>query len=361
MFIPFRRSRTDGNFDRQRSDDIAEDVGSKGSLETSSESATSSERAPRLASRTSAPWMRSLSQPAAWKLQQQNQPSSNQYTQVSDHNWTYIYDSHTIGIPIKGFGNVPIASYENIAKMCDRRLQICCNVRTLDHLAKALKTMMEDETRGDLVTIALQEIPPSSKTFHEDSLKILGPALRTHSLYFSHRAWTQMVMIFIRRQHLRFAIDATSGQRVQDYQKISKALRFPTLKKFHGSEGLFSADVVLWTGDLNFRFNSDPAIDWQKDRCLSSELHDSLMEKDELQIFRSKGIAFKEFAEAPIRFPPTHKFIVESDEYVPKRIPSYTDRVLYWSRNTEWMQPSSYDSIRGPSPSDHRAVYCSFW
>ncbi|CAI5448845.1 unnamed protein product [Caenorhabditis angaria] len=352
------------------------------------------------------PWIRSSSQPAPWRQH------NGEFREISDGNWTYCYDSESSGgLPIKGFGNVPIVSYEDIAKMSDRRLKVSSitwnmnekSVKVLNYLAQKITENYENMD-SDVIFICLQEIPSTAKTFHEEALKILEPVLKTHSLYLSHRAWSQMVIVFIRKQHLKYAIQpqvsfvssgamakpvrtkgaiavclrlyqrwivfigchlshATSQARVQDYVKIVKTLRFASLKKFHatGNHDLFSSDVVFWTGDLNFRVTNDNQLDWKEFDKIDSETYDKVLEEEELATLRGKGIAFSEFAEPPIRFAPTHKFEPDTDNYVAKRIPSFTDRVLYWSRNPDWIQICKYDSLRGPCPSDHKPVYSTFW
>ncbi|CAB3406312.1 unnamed protein product [Caenorhabditis bovis] len=376
-------------------------------ISTTSSSSTHNERNSR-----QPPWVRSSSQPAATATASANNGTRrSSFMEVSDGNWTYCYDSSNNGPQITGFGNVPIVSYEDIAKMPDRRLRVASitwninekPVKILEHLANKLRDAY-DEIDGDIVAISLQEIPSTATMFHEDALKILEPVFTSHSLYISHRAWAQMSIVFIRKQHLRYAIQpqvtfipsgamakpvrtkgaiavclriyqrwlvligchlshATSQQRVQDYTKIIKTLRFAALKKFHahGNDDIFSSDAVLWSGDLNFRVTVENTVDWHHADAVDAAVIERIIEEEELATLRSKGVAFAEFAEPPIRFAPTHKFEPDTDAYVKKRIPSFTDRVLFWARNSEWLQSIKYDSIRGPCPSDHKPVFATFW
>ncbi|KAK6022176.1 hypothetical protein OSTOST_12137 [Ostertagia ostertagi] len=84
------------------------------------------------------------------------------------------------------------------------------------------------------------------------------------------------------------------------------------------------------------------------------------MQNDELGLVRQKELAFSEFTEAPVKFAPTHKFEVGTNDYVPNRIPSFTDRVLYWTKQPNWIECTAYNCIQKPSQSDHRPVYAIF-
>ncbi|KHJ90997.1 hypothetical protein OESDEN_09144 [Oesophagostomum dentatum] len=153
-----------------------------------------------------------------------------------------------------------------------------------DHLEHIPENLLED-----IIIIALQELPPSTKTFHEEALAIIVRPLRqTHSTLISYRAWTQMVFVFIRKAHTRFTTEpiakfvpattiakpvrtkgaigvclriyqrwtviiachlshATALQRIQDYHKIMRSLKFSTLCSFKGSDDIFHADVSSHT------------------------------------------------------------------------------------------------------------------
>ncbi|VDL79571.1 unnamed protein product [Nippostrongylus brasiliensis] len=270
-----------------------------------------------------------------------------------------------------GFGNVRIPSDDNIAKLVDLKL-------------------------------ILQKII-SSRTFHEEALAILMKSLRqTHDTYISYRAWSQMIFVFIRKAHTRFATDpvarfvpattlakpvrtkgaigvclrlyqrwvvviachlthASALQRIQDYHKVMKTLKFQTLCSFKGSDDIFHADCVLWLGDLNFRITLDPGIDWklQLQEPSARDIENAL-QHDELNLIRTKELAFTGFNEAAITFAPTHKFELGTNDYVPNRIPSYTDRVLYWTKYPNWIECTTYNCIQKPSQSDHRPVYATF-
>ncbi|CCW45977.1 Inositol polyphosphate-related phosphatase domain-containing protein [Caenorhabditis elegans] len=350
------------------------------------------------------PWLRSSSQPATWR-------NSASFNEISDGNWTYCIETQNTAPAVKGFGNVPIVSYDVIEAMGDRKLKVCTvtwninekGVKILSHLAQKIAERGQ-EMDSDIFFISLQEIPSTAPTFHEEALRILEPVLNGHRLYLSHRAWSQMVIVFIRQKHLRYAIQpqvsfiasgamakpvrtkgaiavclrlyqrfivligchlshATPQQRIQDYAKVVRTLRFPQLARFHAhaKDEIFGSDVVLWIGDLNFRVTVESNVDWRDPEKITEKTFRDVFETEELASHRKKQLAFTDFKEAPIKFPPTHKFEPDTDNYVPKRIPSFTDRVLFWVRNSEWLQNIQYDCMRGTTPSDHKAVFATFW
>ncbi|EFO92232.1 hypothetical protein CRE_10861 [Caenorhabditis remanei] len=370
-------------------------VQSQASTESAQETSHSGSRHPAS--------LRSSSQPATLR--------NAAFNEISDGTWTYCIDTPNPAPSVKGFGNVPIASYEEIEAMGDRKLKVCTvtwninekGAKVLNHLAQKIRDRNE-EMDSDIFFISLQEIPTTAPTFHEDARRILEPLLHGHRLYLSHRAWSQMVIVFIRHKHIRYAIQpqplfipsgtvakpvrtkgaigvclrlyqrfivligchlshATPQLRVQDYTKIVRELCFTQLAKFHGTQKghIFASDVVIWTGDLNFRVTAENSVNWNDVEKLREKDYDDVLETEELANHKSKEAAFSKFNEPPLRFPPTHKYEPDTDIYVPKRIPSFTDRVLYWMKNSEWLQPIKYDCMRGASPSDHKAVFATFW
>jgi|LauGreSBDMM110SN_4_FD.fasta_scaffold145591_1 hypothetical protein len=103
--------------------------------------------------------------------------------------------------------------------------------------------------------------------------------------------------------------------------------------------------------------------------ALEKGLHEVLHANDQLRLEQGQGYAFKVsprsrerqllqikdylskpllllqgFHEQPICFPPTFKFVPKSDEYNLKRIPSWTDRVLFLCN-----APPTYCALRWES------------
>lgn len=75
-----------------------------------------------------------------------------------------------------------------------------------------------------------------------------------------------------------------------------------------------------------------------------------------------RGLCFNEFTESKITFRPTYKFNVNSDEYdsgPKKRLPSWTDRILY-IQNPSFLECKSYFCDNTLKISDHKPVYATF-
>jgi hypothetical protein len=58
---------------------------------------------------------------------------------------------------------------------------------------------------------------------------------------------------------------------------------------------------------------------------------DNILSYDQLKRVIAYGLAFKGFREAPISFPPTFKYDIDSDRFdsMKGRIPAWTDRILF--------------------------------
>ena len=113
-------------------------------------------------------------------------------------------------------------------------------------------------------------------------------------------------------------------------------------------------DIVIMSGDLNYRLDlknkeineimkkNDPEILWAID-----QLTEEIKEKHKLK----EGIK---------KFMPTYKFKEFSNEYDYSRIPGWTDRILYKSKNLYDIMLCEYSSITDINISDHKPVYAVF-
>jgi len=117
-------------------------------------------------------------------------------------------------------------------------------------------------------------------------------------------------------------------------------------------------DFVFWAGDFNYRINGTRDI---IDNLLENNMHRILINNDQLMMLMQYDPLFKGLKEGPITFRPTYKFDKESDTYdtsAKRRIPSWTDRILYKAQtNVDLISYSSAQNIR---TSDHRPVYSTF-
>uniref|UniRef100_A0A1I8BDS0 IPPc domain-containing protein n=1 Tax=Meloidogyne hapla TaxID=6305 RepID=A0A1I8BDS0_MELHA len=281
----------------------------------------------------------------------------------------------------------------NIAGKASRSLS------RLNHLFAKMSPL----ERPSLIALALQELPASTLRFHSSVLQSLGKSLSsTHRVFCWVRKWSQMLVLFIKhplslftsQPEYRFVAGInlaspfrTKGaisirfrlfqcqcifvachlahgkleRRILDYRRIAAQFDFDTLQKESGKNLVH----LFWFGDLNFRVLrkdelSDVAENMQKRLFRRQADFQRILAHDELSLERANGL-FKGFREAIIKFPPTHKFRIDSNFYMPSRMPSYTDRVLFWTNpEPEGLTPIRYDCVWEVHCSDHKPVYCIF-
>uniref|UniRef100_UPI00398F4C3F phosphatidylinositol polyphosphate 5-phosphatase type IV isoform X1 n=1 Tax=Pristiophorus japonicus TaxID=55135 RepID=UPI00398F4C3F len=166
----------------------------------------------------------------------------------------------------------------------------------------------------------------------------------------------------------------TSGQgkvyeRILDYNKTIEAMALPRIVpdtnvyRSDPYDVTTRFDDVFWFGDFNFRLDVKRAV---IDELLHSNAEDnlsSILHYDELTKKLQEGSIFKGFKEAEINFPPTYKFDIGCDVYDSSakcRTPSYTDRIIYKSRQKGDILVVKYSCCSSIKTSDHRPVYCYF-
>eukprot|EP00111_Clytia_hemisphaerica_P022242 TCONS_00065364-protein len=135
---------------------------------------------------------------------------------------------------------------------------------------------------------------------------------------------------------------------------------------------LFPADVtdrfdrVFWFGDFNFRIQKSRE---SVDRIMKRHARDQpliireLLTHDQLNEVFDRGKIFHGFKENEITFMPTYKFDVNTDVYdssPKKRVPSWTDRIVYKSPQLSLLKCLYYNSCNTIKVSDHRPVYGIF-
>ncbi|KAG9354196.1 hypothetical protein JZ751_012320 [Albula glossodonta] len=159
--------------------------------------------------------------------------------------------------------------------------------------------------------------------------------------------------------------DSKVYERILDYNKIIEALTLPKSIPDTNPYRSISSDVttrfdeVFWFGDFNFRLNKDRAgVEGIMKENLGSDMS-PLLQYDQLSKEMKDGAIFKGFQEAPIHFLPTYKFDIGFDVYdttSKQRTPSYTDRILYRSRQKDDIKAVRYTSCSSIKTSDHRPV-----
>ncbi|KAJ0039430.1 hypothetical protein NL108_014256, partial [Boleophthalmus pectinirostris] len=159
--------------------------------------------------------------------------------------------------------------------------------------------------------------------------------------------------------------DSKVYERILDYNKIIEALALPkglpdtNPYRSTPSDVTTRFDQVFWFGDFNFRLSKNRVeIENIINRTTGKDMG-SLLEHDQLCKEIKDGSIFKGFQEAPIHFLPTYKFDIGCDIYdtsSKQRTPSYTDRILFRSRQSHDIRVIKYTSCTNIKTSDHRPV-----
>uniref|UniRef100_A0A3B3Z9B2 Phosphatidylinositol polyphosphate 5-phosphatase type IV n=1 Tax=Periophthalmus magnuspinnatus TaxID=409849 RepID=A0A3B3Z9B2_9GOBI len=160
-----------------------------------------------------------------------------------------------------------------------------------------------------------------------------------------------------------FTGDSKVYERILDYNKIIEALALPKglpdTNPYRSTPDVTTRfDQVFWFGDFNFRLSKNrEEVQDIINRTTGKDMG-SLLEHDQLSK-EIKDSIFKGFQEAPIHFLPTYKFDIGCDTYDTSsklRTPSYTDRILFRSRQSHDIRVIKYTSCTNIKTSDHRPV-----
>ena len=141
--------------------------------------------------------------------------------------------------------------------------------------------------------------------------------------------------------------------------EMQSKIKTDNCDELESSIGVNQYDLVIFSGDLNYRINMD------KDVCkklMESKDFESLLEKDQLySSIRSKEIEMDDFYEGDIKFKPTYKFLDGTNEYdFNERVPGWTDRILFRANNLSDVILCKYSAIFDAKTSDHKPVYAIF-
>lgn len=184
------------------------------------------------------------------------------------------------------------------------------------------------------------------------------------------------------------AHDGRSEERVEDYKKIISSLSLPkivnskTYSKAADEDVSSRFECVFWLGDLNVRLERErihlesviaslrpdaglkmkETLDLETEVMKSADLisYEDLLQHDELRRIKDQELAFQAFQEGRIKFLPTYKYDIGTDDFdtsKKNRIPSYTDRILFRSRQKNGISCLLYQSAFTIRDSDHKPVY----
>ncbi len=159
-------------------------------------------------------------------------------------------------------------------------------------------------------------------------------------------------------------------RRLEEYEKIITSINLPKdcslLKTRYITQDLTGRfDCVFWFGDFNFRIelSHENVVQYLNGNKLTPEMLDHLLEYDQLSQSMKQNLAFRSFCESSrINFPPTYKFELESDSYENdlRRVPSFTDRILYRTKRLGHIINYQYNHVPQFSTSDHKPVFALF-
>ena len=120
-------------------------------------------------------------------------------------------------------------------------------------------------------------------------------------------------------------------------------------------------DYYFFFGDLNSRISLDYSNELiddilkNKSKTLNGDFNNILIH-DQIKKYQKESSLILQMDEAPIKFSPTYKYIIGSNEYDKnkKRIPSWTDRILF--KKFSGTSPLAYNKCL-LSLSDHQPIY----
>jgi endonuclease/exonuclease/phosphatase family metal-dependent hydrolase len=150
----------------------------------------------------------------------------------------------------------------------------------------------------------------------------------------------------------------TADQEQDNYEARIKDFHYVSDSKFPLGIAIKDHDFICWSGDLNFRVNTDRHLIAQLSQ---NNKFEEILINDQLRIAQSSKRAFSGYIEPPINFPPTYKFIRGTNEFClteppEKKSPAYTDRVLYrYNPNKIQVVVNEY-SVGALNASDHKPV-----
>jgi len=151
--------------------------------------------------------------------------------------------------------------------------------------------------------------------------------------------------------------------RIESYNKIMGEHLF---SKDSGTEMILYHDYVIWTGDLNFRLEAGTFSHSEVVSLVEENRLGRLLARDQLSLARKNGEAFGELQETLPAFPPSYKYKIGTSDYDGKRLPAWTDRVLFKANVANYdsyklsLRQHSYNAHQHFMQSDHKPVTSQF-
>ncbi|WJX67088.1 phosphoinositide 5-phosphatase [Trifolium repens] len=151
-------------------------------------------------------------------------------------------------------------------------------------------------------------------------------------------------------------------QRNVNAADILSQTSFPAGPLHDMPQKIIDHDLIVWLGDLNYR------IDMSYSTTLSlikRKEWKTLLKHDQLKMELKKGHVFQGWHEGDVEFPPTYKYLPNSDDYIgcddqhmskKSRSPAWCDRIIWFGKGMNQIQYNRSES----KLSDHRLVQAMF-
>ena len=153
----------------------------------------------------------------------------------------------------------------------------------------------------------------------------------------------------------------SAGQELYEGRRMEITDILNTSFKKYPSMNFKDYDYYFFFGDLNSRINLDYSHILIQDiinnhpKALNQDFND-ILKFDQIKLYQKESSLILQMDEAPIKFSPTYKYTIGSNEYDKnkKRIPSWTDRILF--KKFSETSPLAYNKCL-LSLSDHQPIY----
>ncbi|KAG8836172.1 hypothetical protein FRC17_009515 [Serendipita sp. 399] len=180
------------------------------------------------------------------------------------------------------------------------------------------------------------------------------------------------------------ANDGMGEKRNYDYLQISHRMQFPVNAATPAeaaeplrpvSSSIFETHILLWEVrchlvhiylfspllDLNYRLHvpTEEVLEMSEPPMTQQNIT-TLLHFDELLLYKHSRSCFDLFQEMPITFPPTYRYLLNSDVLDSRRRPAWTDRIQHLGFPTTSVRQANYTSHREVRLSDHKPVSANY-
>ncbi|KAL5079413.1 hypothetical protein RYX36_007834 [Vicia faba] len=151
-------------------------------------------------------------------------------------------------------------------------------------------------------------------------------------------------------------------QRNVNANDILSQTSFPAGPMHDMPQNIIDHDRVVWLGDLNYRIDMPH---FATHSLINRREWETLLEHDQLKMELKEGHVFQGWHEGAIEFPPTYKYLPNSDDYIgcdenhiikKKRSPAWCDRIIWFGKGMNQIEYNRSES----NVSDHRPVRAVF-